>query len=272
MVRIGEFSKLCRVPVKTLRYYDEVGLFHPAGVDESSGYRHYRVEQLARINRILALKDLGFSLDEIGRMISDDLSLEELQGMLKLRRAEIRQAMQREGERLERVEARLKLIKMEHSMSDYEIVVKEIEPLKIASVRDVVPSPPEQGSLWQELEAYLDNEGVSPSGPCLSVYHDDEYKEQDWDIEVCEPIAFNLSGTDRVNVYELPKVEAMACVLHHGPFVTINEAYNAIMRWISENGYRIIGPAREVYMRSAEHGSQEDPDTVTEIQFPVQKL
>jgi DNA-binding transcriptional MerR regulator len=232
MMRIGEFSKLCRVPVKTLRYYDEVGLFHPAGVDESSGYRHYRVEQLARINRILALKDLGFSLDEIGRMISDDLSLEELQGMLKLRRAEIRQAMQREGERLERVE----------------------------------------GSLWRELEAYLDNEGVSPSGPCLSVYHDDEYKERDWDIEVCEPIAFNLSGTDRVNVYELPKVEAMACVLHHGPFVTINEVYNAIMRWISENGYRIIGPAREVYMRSAEHGSQEDPDTVTEIQFPVQKL
>ncbi|MGD8620889.1 MAG: MerR family transcriptional regulator [Anaerolineales bacterium] len=271
MMRIGDFSKLCRVPVKTLRYYDEVGLLNPARVDEFTGYRYYTVNQLERINRILALKEFGFSLDEIAQMLRDDITLVELQGMLKLRRSEIRQAMQLEGDRLARVEARLKQMEMEHKMSDYEVLIKQIEPIKVASVRGVVPTPPEQGGLWNELETYLQKERVSPTGSCLSLYHDDEYKEQDWDIEVCEPIESRLKGTDQIKVYELPGVETMACTLHHGPFVTISQAYDAIMRWIGENGYQITGPAREVYLRSAENGSQEDPETLTEIQFPVQK-
>lgn len=271
MMRIGEFSKLCRVPVKTLRYYDEVGLLEPDRVDEFTGYRYYTVDQLARINRILALKDLGFSLDEIAQLLSEDLSLDELRGMLKLRRSEIRQAMQQQSDRLARVEARIKRMELEHKMSEYEVVIKKIEPLKVASVRGVVPTPPEQGGLWQTLERHLAAHRIKPVAPCLSLYHDEDYKECDWDIEVCEPIATDLVETERVKVYELPEVDSMACVLHHGPFVTISQAYDAIMRWIGENGYQIIGPAREVYLRSAENGSQEDPDTITEIQFPVNK-
>jgi effector-binding domain-containing protein len=103
------------------------------------------------------------------------------------------------------------------------------------------------------------------------VYHDEDYKEKDWDIEVCQPIEGDVQETDRVSVRELAGAEKMACVVHHGPFVTIGEAYDALMKWTSENGYRIIGPAREVYLRSAEEGNQNDPDTLTEIQFPVEK-
>ena len=272
MIRIGDFSTISRVPVKTLRYYDEMGLLKPVRVDPSTGYRFYEYSQLSTLHRILALKDLGFSLEEIGHLLNDGLSTEQMRGMLKLREAETRQRVQSEAERLQRVEARLKQLEQENSMSKYEVVIKKVEPVKIASVRGVVPTPPEQGPLWGELEGYLALQRVKPTGPCLSLYHDDGYRERDWDIEVCEPIASAVKETERVKVRDLPPVETMACTVHHGPFVTIGESYNALGGWIDENGFRIVGPAREVYLRPSENGSQNDPETVTEIQFPVQKV
>lgn len=199
-----------------------------------------------------------------------------MRGMLKLRQAEIRQRVQEETERLERVEARLRQIEQEEDMSKYDVVIKKVEPLKVASARGVVPTPPEQGPLWHELGEYLTRRGVRSTGPCLSLYHDDEYKERDWDIEACEPIGADLPETERVKVRVLPAVETMACTIHHGPFTTIGEAYNAMMKWVEANGYRICGPGREVYLREAERSnqvgvSQTDPETVTEIQFPVEK-
>lgn len=243
MIRIGDFSKLSRVSVKTLRYYDEMDLLKPVEVDRFSGYRYYEYDQLPRLNRILALRDLGFSLEEIGQLLRDNLTAEQMRGMLKLRQAEIRQKVQEETERLERVEARLRQIEQEDIMSRYDVVIKKVEPIKVASVRGVVPTPPEQGSLWGELEGYLAMQRVCPAGaPCFSLYHDDEYKEKDWDIEVCEPIDADLTESRRVKVRTLPAVETMACTIHHGPFVTLNEAYNAIGKWIDANGYRICGP------------------------------
>ena len=271
MIRIGDFSKLSRVTVKTLRYYDEVGLLQPVRVDNATGYRYYSYDQLPRLNRILALKDLGFSLEEIGQLLADDLTVEQMHGMLKLRQAEIRHRVRDETERLARIEARLRQIEQEDIVSKYDVVIKRVEPLKVASVRDIVPTPPDQGRLWHELERYLDQHQAKRVGPCLSLYYDDEYKEKDWDIEVCEPIEGAVPETERVKVRELACIETMAHVVHHGPFTTIGEAYDALMKWISENGYHIVGPGREVYLREAKEGDQNDPDTLTEIQFPVEK-
>lgn len=154
-------------------------------------------------------------------------------------------------------------------MSKYDVVIKSVDALKVASVRRVVPTPADQGGLWQELGEYLVSAGVKPSGPCLSLYYDEGYKEQDWDIEVCEPLAVDLKESAHVKVRELSATSSMACTVHHGAFVSIGEAYNALVKWISDNGFRIIGPAREVYLREAK--SQNDPETLTEIQFPVEK-
>ncbi|MGE5462072.1 MAG: MerR family transcriptional regulator [Syntrophothermus sp.] len=272
MIRIGDFSKLSRVPIKTLRYYDEVGLLKPVEVDAFTGYRLYEYSQLSTLHRILALKELGFSLEEIGHLLDDELSVEQMRGMLKLREAEARQRMQQEAERLERIEARLRQIEQENSMSKYDVVIKSADEIKVASVRDVVPTPPDQGSLWRELGGYLAMNRVRANGACFTLYHDDEFKERDWDVEVCEQIDTDLSESRRIKVKVLPAVDSMACTIHHGPFVTIGEAYNALGRWITDNGYRITGPCREVYLRPNQNGSQTDPDTVTEIQFPVEKV
>ncbi len=271
MIRIGDFSKLSRISIKTLRYYDEMGLLKPVEVDPFTGYRLYEYSQLSTLNRILALKELGFSLEEIGRLLDDGLSVEQMRGMLKLRETEARQRVQEEAERLQRVEARLRQIEQENSMSKYDVVIKKVEAVKIASVRDVVPTPPEQGGLWGELEGYLELNRVRPNSACFTLYHDDEFKERDWDLEVCEPIDGNLVDTSRVKVQTLPAVKSMACTIHNGGFVTIGEAYNAIGKWITDNGYRIVGPCREVYLKPSKNGSQTDPETVTELQFPVEK-
>ncbi len=270
MIRIGDFSKLSRVSVKTLRYYDEMGLLKPVEVDRFTGYRLYEFSQLAILHRILALKELGFSLEEIGRLLDDGLSVEQMRGMVKLRETEARQKVQVEAERLRRVEAWLSQIEQENEMSKYDVVIKNVEAVKIASVRDVVPTPPDQGGLWGELEGYLAMQHVRPNGACFTLYHDEEYKERDWDLEVCEPITDALTESKRVKVRLLPAAQ-MACAIHNGPFTTINEAYAAIGKWIDANGYRIVGPCREVYLKPAKNGSQTDPDTVTGIQFPVEK-
>ncbi len=155
MIRIGDFSKLSRVSIKTLRHYDEMGLLKPIEVDRFTGYRYYEFDQLAQLYRILALKDLGFSLEEIGRFLDSDLSVEQMRGMLKLRQAEIRQQVEEEVARLARVELWLREIEQEDSMSKYDVVIKKIEPINVASVRGVVPTPPDQRTLWDELLGYL---------------------------------------------------------------------------------------------------------------------
>src|SRR5918996_5793362 len=273
MIRIGDFSKLSRVSIKTLRVYDEMGLLKPIEADRFTGYRYYEFDQLATLYRILALKDLGFSLEEIGRLLDGDLTTEQMRGMLKLRKAEIRQRVQEETERLERVELWLRQIEQENFMSKYDVVTKKIAPIKVASVRGVVPTPPDQRSLWDELMGFLQRHSARMIGPPQAIYHDGEFKERDWDIEVCMPITENLAPTERVNVYDLPAFEKVACVVHNGPFATIGEAYDAIAKWIDQNGYQIVGPGRELNLRLPDVlGDQNDPNTVNEIQFPVEKV
>lgn len=272
MIRIGDFSKLSRVSVKTLRHYDEIGLLKPVVVDRFTSYRYYEFDQLARLYRILALKDLGFSLAEIGRLLENDLPVERMRGMLTLRQAEIRQQVAVEVEQLERVERWLHQLEEEEAVSNYDVVLKPIAPVKVASIRDVVPTPPDQGALWGELMDYLNQQQVRMIGPPMAIYHDKDFRERDWDIEVCMPIIDSMTPDARLKVYELPGSETVACVVHAAGFDSIGAAYDAIAKWIDSSGYQIVGPCREVILRPPETpGDQQDLNTLVEIQFPVAK-
>lgn len=273
MIRIGDFSKLSRVSIKTLRYYDEMGLLKPVEVDRFTGYRYYDFHQLPRLYRILALKELGFSLEEIGRFLEENLSTEELRGMLKLRQAEIRQRVEEEAARLEQVERWLRQTQQENFMSKYDVVIKKIDAMKAATVRGVVANPPAQRVLWDELLGFIYQNNIRMNGTPMAIYHDADAREGDWDIEVAMPIASDPTPIGRVKVYELPAVETMACVVHAGSFATIGEAYDALAKWIDVNGYQIVGPSRELNLKMPEKPEdQNDPNTVNEIQFPVKKI
>jgi DNA-binding transcriptional MerR regulator len=271
MFKIGDFSKLSQVSVKTLRYYDEIGLLRPSEIDRFTSYRYYAARQLSRLNRILLLKGLGLSLDQIGRLLESDLPPDQLRGMLKLRRAEIERAIEEAEARLARVAALLYQIEQENtSMSNYDVVIKKVAPVRIASVRDVVANYGAQGELWGELKAYLAQHHVKPAAPCLTIDHNDSYQERDVDLEVCEVIgAAALPASDRVYVSELPAVETMACTVHHGPFEQLGNGYQALMRWAEANGYRFVGLSREVYLQVGGRG--EEASNVAEIQMPVEK-
>ncbi|MBK5109255.1 MAG: GyrI-like domain-containing protein, partial [Anaerolineales bacterium] len=233
---------------------DTVGLLIPGHVDPTSGYRYYSFEMLPKLNRILALKELGLSLEQIKQLLEDDLSAEQLRGMLRLKQVEIQEQM---------------TIEKEKKMPDYDVLIKRVEPISVASVREVIPTFPEQGHLWEELGSFLAYHQIKPEGPCFTIYYSDP---PDIDTQVCEPVSIPIQEDRKVNQQQLPGVETMATVVHDGPFITIGEAYAAILKWIEANGYKINGPAREIYLRPAENGSQTDAATVTEVQFPVEKV
>ena len=270
MLKIGQFSRFSQVTVKTLRYYDEIGLLKPAEVDPFTGYRYYSVRQLPRLYRIVALKDLGLSLDEIGRLLEEELSADQIRGILRLKQSEIELQVREEQARLDRVERRLRQIEQEDAaMPAQEVVIKKVPPQAVVSVRDTVPVS-QIGQLLGEVFGHLGQQGVGPAGPPIGVYYDEEFREEGMDAEMAVPVAAPVPEGGRVKARDLPGAEKMACVVHEGGYDTVGITYSQLMEWIEENGYRIAGPTREIYLRGPESG--DDPSTyVTEVQFPVEK-
>lgn len=268
MFKIGDFSRISRVPAKTLRYYDEIGLLKPAHVDPENGYRYYALDQLTRLHTILALKDLDFSLEQIARMLDDDLSVEQIRGMLKMKQAEIERRVVAEQGRLGRVEARLKQIE-ENIMPQYEPVIKELAAQRIAALRAVIPTYAAMSELFSEIAHELDRQGVQPTGAPYVMYWDEGYKESDVDIEIGAPIdGVKFEETDRVKVRDIPATQVIS-VLRPGPYDDFGPAYEAIMRWVEASEYRICGPNREIYLQGPDDPTRDPSDYLTEIQFPI---
>jgi len=268
--RIGQFSKISRLPVKTLRFYDDIGLLKADHVDPYTGYRYYDLSQLTRVNRILALKDLGLSLEQTATMLDKGLTVEQLKVLLRRKRAELTQNVLEVEDRLARIEARLRQIEIEGIMPEYDITVKEIQPLKVASVRGVLPTYAQQGHLWAVLEKEMAKQGIRPTGPCFTSYLNNEYREHDIDAEVCYPIEGEFVGSEKMEIKMLPG-GLWADTIHHGPLATLSSAYGILFKWIEANGYRITDPEREIYLKVSEPVRQNDPGYLTEIQFPVER-
>jgi effector-binding domain-containing protein len=270
MFKIGDFSKLSQISIKALRLYDQIGLLKPIQIDPFTGYRYYSASQLPRLNRILAFKDLGFSLEQILQLLDDQVSSAQIRGMLRLKQAELQQHIQSEKSRLARVEARIKQIEQEDTMPNYDVVVKKVEPIRVASIREILPNYPAVGQLFNELIGYLHQHEMSRFDYCAAIWHDPDYKESDVDGEAVVAIDRLVPETDRIKVCELPGYDAIACIIHQGSYRTLSESYKHLLAWIETNGYQIIGPNREFYIQG---GSEQDNESyVTEIQFPVKKV
>jgi len=271
MIKIGDFARLSQVSVVTLRYYDEMDLLKPVKVDAFTGYRFYSAAQLPRLNRILALKDLGFSLEQIKLMLTDGLALEQLRGMLKMQRDEVEKRLVDEQERLLRIEARLRQIELEDKMPNYDVLIKTVPAMLVATCRVTIPTndqvPAYRGPAYTKVYGYLRKQGVKDNGLCLTLWHSPADVYENEEAEVVVPIDRPLPGTDQVKVYELPQTQ-VAAVVHHGDFEEFTQGHAALLEWIDTNRYRIVGPYREIYIK---HEKDNLSDTITEIQFPVEK-
>ena len=272
MFKIGDFARLTRLSVKTLRYYDEIGLLPAAQTDRFTSYRYYTAAQLPRLNRILALRDLGLSLDQIGVLLTSDLPATEIQGMLRLKQAELQATVTETQTRLARVAARIVQIEQEGTiMAAYEVIVKSVAAQRVAEKHGVIPNDaaitPTFNRLFDDAIAYVLQHGGQFSGPAVAVWYEMGDVMQNVPVAAAMPTDSPLPDGDGVTVHDLPAAQ-MACTVHHGAFTGLGAAYDAITRWIAANGYRIAGPNREVYLA---YDRQGDPMAyVTEIQFPVE--
>ena len=270
MLKIGDFSKLSQVSVKALRHYDRLGLLKPAQVDADTGYRFYTARQLPRLNRILALKNLGFSLEHIGQLLDEEMSYETLQGMLRLKQAELEQTVREEQARLARVATYIHHLEQEITMAPIDVVIKAVDSVRVASIRETLPSYPAVGALFGEIEGAITQQRQPQSTTYLSVWHDEGYKESDVDGEAAVGVTSAFVGNDRVKVYDLPGWKTCACLVYAGAYNTLATPYQNLISWIESNGYRIVGPNREVYVVG---GPEQDNESyVTEIQFPVEAI
>jgi len=278
MFSIGEFSKLGRVTVDTLRHYDALDLLKPVKVDPFTGYRYYSARQLMSLNRILALKEIGFSLEEIARILQDKLTSDQLRGMLKAQliraESEIQSAQSRRG----RVLARLNHLDLEDHMPAYEVTLKPVEKQTIAAIRETVQTieqmPERCAEMFDAIARWMNENGL-PFGPSLTIYHNDTYARQDIDTE-CAFVLPDSANTKRarpdkrIAVRQMEAAPLVASTIMTDNFYKkvdgLTPAYNAVAQWIEENGYKIVGPPRELF-----HGSAKKGDLTAEVQFPVEK-
>lgn len=290
MLKIGDFSRLAHLTVKTLRHYAEMGLFKPAWTDRFTGYRYYSLDQLPRLNRILALKDLGFSLDQIGELLDENLSLDQMRGMLRQKQAELEAHLLAEKNRLEMVAARLQQIEQEGSLVGVEVVVKRIEPLPIVALREIAPSverlPGFIHRMTGQLNRWLEQANLHPAGPWLVLYPEPEYRERNIPVElgvVLPPDALRKAlpaNREGFDLRLLPAVEQMACLVHAGPLETLAQAHTGLYTWMDSHRFRPAGSPRELYLRD-ETRRPADPFTgalpdsqaaqVIEVQIPVER-
>jgi DNA-binding transcriptional MerR regulator len=280
MLSIGDFSQLGQVTIRTLRLYDELGLLKPARVDETTGYRYYSADQLSRLNRIVVLKGMGFSLEQITQLLHDDLSVDRLRGMFVMKQAEIERDIQENKRRLERVAARFRQIEQEGQLPDQEVILKRIEPQTIISARQVVPTrndlPFYRRALFNAVYQCIKNTKLTTSGLELVIHHNTDYVEEDIDIEAAIVIdprnlkSLKLPDGD-VSVRELPAVQAMVSVIQEGLDSGFERAILTLSSWIEANGYTSIGPCRELHVSGSELELKDDEPVVIEVQLPVEK-
>lgn len=290
MFKIGDFSQLAQVSVRALRLYDELGLLKPAQTDRFTSYRFYALDQLPRLNRILALKDLGLSLDQIGDLLQRDLPADQLRGMLRLKQAEIGQQLQAMQTQLRRVDARLKQIEQEGQPPKYEVVVKSVAAQTIVAARAIVPQLSDMAGLrcglYEAIYRWLDNHGLRALEPEMAIYHNAEYVEQDIDMEAAAPINLAApidpamlkssppSAAAAVVVRELPAVETMATVIHKGDMWDVGQAIIALYIWLGQHGYAPAGPYRELHLfwRELDIETEQFSNIALEMQIPVVPL
>ena len=268
MFTIGDFAAHGRVSVRMLRHYDAIGLLRPAYVDPATGYRSYRAAQLARLNRIVALKDLGFTLDEVRSIVDDEVGPGELRGMLRLRRAELRTRLAADTARLGRVEARLRIIESEGAMPTDDIQLKSIPAVRVAELTGVAAGfePASIGPviqpLYDQLCQALDQAGVAMTGPALAWYEDTA--DGGVLVHAGVPVAAGPGRHDGFTVTDLPAIETAATILHRGPMDDVMPTIQTLARWIEANGYTSAGYNRELYLS---YGGDAEP--AVELQEPV---
>lgn len=275
MFKIGEFSKIAQVSLRMLRHWDAIDLFRPARVDPDSGYRYYSAEQIPEVNRIVALRGMGFGLERIRTLLHDRPSAGDVRGLFEERRGEIEARLEHGRVQLALVESRLRELERSAAGDDAAedevaaALVKSVPPQHYLSHRE---PRDRDAALFERVYRIVDDAALEGRGPGLATFYDEGHEMDvlDWELGFVMPDArverLVIDTGRALRLRTLPAEPQVAALTYRGSYLGLHRGYSALGRWIAANGYRIAGREREVFWRV----SREDPATnVTEIQFPV---
>lgn len=277
MFRIGEFAQIGQVSSRQLRHYDQLGLLRPGHTDPNTSYRYYSIRQLPRLNGILALKELGLTLEQIGPLLENKISPKELRGMLAMKRAQVEQSLRAEETRLRHIESRIAEIDRQGRIEGFDVIVKSVAAVPFLSVRRSFESMDEVVPMVRTIA----EEGARQVRPALRdkliVVARNDADDETLDLEIGFSLtrqsntSIRVSGNCLLLASELPAVPTMATIVRPGTNVVSHSSFAAIGTWIEANKYEIAGPCREVFLEPI----TEPPGferALVEIQFPVRRV
>ena len=267
---IGEFSRLCRVTIKTIRHYEKIGLLSPEKVDRYSNYRYYTIGQMQRMLAIRQLKELGFSLEEIATLFNDTSHFPDAR-MLAEKIDETEQQIQALLHRQSRLQVLLDSRKHQEQME--KITIQSLPGCIVASYKGVIPSYNDLGRVCCEVIGpemqRLGCECTEP-GFCFTRELNKEYTPTDIAIEYCEAVKEARTDSALIQFYELAPVEKAICYKHYGPYDKLYESYCELFSYAQREGYEVLEAPRAVYVDGI--WNQEDPSKwLTIIQLPVKQ-
>ena len=267
--KIGEFSRMMQVTVKTLRHYEKKGLLLPYEVEEWTGYRYYTICQMQKLNAIRQLQRLGFTLEEIKELYEEDShmpSVEQLTEKINKTEELLKQLM--EGR--EQLKEWLESSKKHNDMERYSI--ESLPEVIVASHREVISDYGALGMLcYEKIGPEMQRLGCQCPMPgyCFTIEHSEEYSPDSIDIEYCEQVVEMGQNSHIIQFKCLPAVEKALCVKHMGPYERFYETFAEVFQYIEENGYRIIDHPRTCYIDGI--WNQEDPEKwLSIIQVPIE--
>ncbi|MFZ2537402.1 MAG: MerR family transcriptional regulator [Oscillospiraceae bacterium] len=266
MYRIGVFSKISKTTIKTLRYYDEIGLLKPAHIDGENGYRYYTTDQLVNLHKIVSLRQIGLCVDEVILIMSG----RNIDIILEQRKIEIEAQLMDTKEQLFRLNHYILEMKEGFKM-DYNAVIKQTPECIVYSKRFIAPSYNSYfemiPAIGEEVKAINPNLKCAAHDYCFIEYHDGEYKESNIDVELQEAVESFGVETETIKFKKLPSITVVS-VLHKGGYSSLKNVYAFTFKWIEENEYTLCGNPRESYIDGIWNKEKEE-DWLTELQIPV---
>lgn len=259
---------MSKTSIKALRYYDEIGLLKPETTDDFTGYRFYTTNQLFRLHKIQALRQIGMSIDNIKLIMSGN----NKRKILECRKTELIEEIFEKQNQLSRLEFILNG-KEEEMFMNYVAVIKDLPECIVYSKKMVVPNYSAYFNLIpaigkQLTDKYPDLKCTMPEY-CFIVYLDGEYKEVDINIEFCESIDRMKPDFDDIKFKKIESVTAVT-VMHKGAYDDLPKAYAFIYQWIEQNDYIPADSPRESYIDGI-WNKENVNDWLTEIQIPITK-
>ena len=264
MYKIGEFSKLSKTTIKTLRYYEKEKLLTPAFIDQNTSYRYYENKQLIELSKIMSLRQVGLSIKDI-KIVLDGYDRKKI---LEKRKKEIEDSLLLYNSELSKINYLLKGDNMNN-----EIILKELPDCIVYYKEGIIKNFNEITDfvLSSGKECLADNPNIKCTVPdyCYINYLDGEYKEENMKIRYAQAVEEAGVENDTIKFMNIKSVNAV-CIYHKGAYESLRESYSIIMKYIEENGYEIIDYPRECYIDGCWNKKSVD-EWLTEIQIPVKK-